>query len=143
MLQNETPVGRFFRNFERLNSNNDAPAMAAQFADTFVAAGPQGSQCVRAEDFARALPKRIELFRSFGCESTSLVSFSETRLDERFAMAETRWRMTFHRDGQPAREALADSLYIVDMNGDTPRIVFYLAHGDYMTILRQNGFATS
>src|ERR1700744_6274709 len=120
MLQNETPLARFFHNFEQQNASNDIPAQVAQFADTFMAASPQGAQCIRAEDFARALPKRVELVQSLGGQSTSLVSFSETKLDERFAMAETRWRMPFPREGEPAREALADSLYILDMGGETP-----------------------
>ena len=143
MLQNETPLARFFHNFERLNASNDIPAQVAQFADMFMAASPQGTQCVRAEDFARALPKRVELVQNLGCQSTSLVSFSETKLDGRFAMAETRWRMTFRRDGQPAREALADSLYILDMGGEEPKIVFYLAHQEFMTMLRDNGILPS
>jgi hypothetical protein len=143
MLNNETPVARFFRHYQQLNSINDATGMAALFADTFMAASPQGAQCVLREDFARALPKRIELFQSLGCESTSLVSFSETKLDERFAMAETKWRMVFRKDGEAAREAVADSLYIFDMEGDAPKVVFYLAHRDFMEILRQHGFKTS
>lgn len=142
-MQNETPVERFLRNYERLNAGNDLAATATLFADTFMAAGPQGVQCVRAEDFGRALPKRKQLFQSFGCASTSLVSFSETRLDERFAMAVTRWRMTFRREGHPDREALADSLYLFDMGGDEPKIVLYLAHQDYMKMLRDNGFPPS
>jgi hypothetical protein len=136
MLNTETPVARFLRNFERACSDNDIAAQVAQFADPFMAANPQGAQCVRVEDFARALPKRVELFRSMGCASTALVSFSETRLDGRFAMAETRWRMTFRREGQPDREALADSLFVLDMGGDAPRIVFYLAHQDVAALLK-------
>jgi|HubBroStandDraft_4_1064222.scaffolds.fasta_scaffold252506_2 hypothetical protein len=139
MLQNETPLARFFHNFERLNAGDDIPAQVAQFADMFIAANPQGAQCIRAEDFARALPKRIQLVQSLGGQSTSLVSVSETKLDERFAMAETRWRMTFRREGAPAREALADSLYILDMGGETPKIVFYLAHQEFMAMLKSNG----
>jgi hypothetical protein len=143
MLQNKTPLARFFHNFERLNASNDIPAQVAQFADTFMAASPQGAQCIRAEDFARALPKRVQLVQSLGGQSTSLVSFSETKLDERFAMAETRWRMTFRREGEPAREALADSLYILDMGGEAPKIVFYLAHQEFMAMLKNNGILPS
>lgn len=143
MLQNETPLAQFLRKFELASASNDVSASVALFADTFMAASPQGAQCVRAEDFARALPKRIQLMQSLGCQSTSLVSFSETMLDERFAMAETRWRMAFGRESQPVQEAFADSLYIVDMAGEAPRIVFYLAHQEFMAMLKSSGILPS
>lgn len=129
MQQNETPVARFLRNYERLNSEGNVAALVALFADPFMAAGPNGVQCVRTEDFARALPKRIELFRSFGCESTSLAPFTEATLDDRFAMVETRWRMAFRREGEAAKEALADGLYLIDMGGATPKIVLPSSSG--------------
>ena len=58
MHELEMQVEQFFRAYERASNAGDVPAMLPQFADAFLAAGPQGAACVRAEDFAKILPKR-------------------------------------------------------------------------------------
>jgi hypothetical protein len=80
MSQPSTPVARFFQTYQLHNSSGDIPAIVSHFADTFLAVGPQGAQCVRATDFAIALPKRKQLFESLGSQSTALVSIHETSL---------------------------------------------------------------
>jgi hypothetical protein len=139
MIHASSPFGCFFQSYELNNSTGNIPALIAQFADVFMAAGPNGAQCVRSSDFALALPKRKQLFDSLGCQSTALVSCLETRLDARFAMAETRWQLTFVREGEQPKTVLADSLFIVDMAPEALRIVFYLAHQDLLAILRDEG----
>jgi hypothetical protein len=137
--QATTPLRHFFQSFETNTASSNMAALIAQFADVFMAAGPNGAQSVRSADFALALPKRLELFQSLGCQSTKLVSCHETQLDARFFMAETRWQMTFVREGQPPKEVMADSLYIVDMASREPKIVFYLAHQDLVATVRNQG----
>ena len=144
-----SPVRRFFQSYEQNTASGDIPALIAQFADVFMAAGPAGAQSVRSADFAHILPKRVQLVQSLGCQSTKLVSCVETELDARFAMAETRWQMTFVREGQPPKEAIVDSLFIldkgpqepgiVDTDSEYPKIVFYLAHQDLMAALKNQG----
>jgi hypothetical protein len=142
MQQSNDAIETFFREFEQRSDRGDIPALLPQFADTFMAAGPQGAQCIRATDFALALPKRKQFFDSLGCRSTSLVSLEQNRLDTRYVVAKTRWRMTFLQEGA-TREALADSTYIVDTSGESFKIVFYLAHQDHMTMLREHGILTN
>jgi hypothetical protein len=134
-----TAIARFFRAFELNSSARNFPALVSQFADVFLAAGPQGVQCVRAADFAIALPKRKQLFDSLGCRSTSLVSLLETQVSERFVMAKTQWKMTFVRDPGHAEDVLAESVFIVDTAGEDFKIVFYLAHQDHITLLKERG----
>ena len=132
-------IETFFREFEQRSDSGDIPALLPLFADAFMAAGPQGAKCVRAADFAVALPKRKQFFDSLGCRSTSLVSLEQNPLDARYVVAKTRWRMTFDQGDGETREALADSTYIVDTSGDSIKILFYLAHQDHMTMLREQG----
>jgi hypothetical protein len=131
-----SPVAAFFQSYERNITAGDDAAVAAQFAEVFMAAGPGGAQSIRSSDFALALPKRKQLFESFGCRSTSLISCEETQLDARFAMVETRWQMTFVREGKEAKVLMADSLFIVDICAEAMKIVFYLAHQDPIDMLR-------
>lgn len=139
MQPSNDTIETFFRDFEQRSDSGDIPALLPQFANTFMAAGPQGAICIRAADFALALPKRKQFFDSLGCRSTSLVSLEQNRLDARYVVAKTRWRMTFAQGDGETREALADSTYIVDTSGESFKIVFYLAHQDHMTMLREQG----
>ena len=139
MQTSNDAIETFFREFEQRSDSGDIAALLPQFADTFMAAGPQGAKCVRAADFAVALPKRKQFFDSLGCRATSLVSLEQNPLDARYVVAKARWRMTFVQGDGETREALADSTYIVDTSGNSFKILFYLAHQDHMTMLREQG----
>ncbi len=131
-------IERFFRTFES-HSNSNVGATVSLFADVFMAASPQGAQTVRASDFAIAIPKKKQLFDSLGCRTTELVELSETRLDARYTMARTQWKMTFARPESDAEDVVAESVYILDMGGDEPKVVFYLASQDLMQVLKDRG----
>jgi len=144
MHQASEAIERFFRIFETNASGNDVDAQVSQFADVFMAASPQGAQAVRVADFAHALPKKKQLFDRLGCRSTELVSLRENRLDARYVMASTQWKLTFARPESAPQDVVAESVYILDTGGDgadasEPKIVFYLANQDLMQVLKDRG----
>ena len=139
MIQASEAIERFFRIFESNASSDNVDAAVSQFTDVFMAASPQGTQSVRASDFALALPKKKQLFDRLGCRSTALVSLRETRLDGRYVLASTQWRMTFERGQGEAQDVVAGSVYIVDTGGEAFKIVFYLANQDIMQVLKDRG----
>ncbi len=134
-------IERFFRTFESNASSDDVDAAVSQFADVFMAASPHGAQAVRVADFALALPRKKRLFDQLGCQSTTLVSLVETRLDARYVLANTRWRMSFVRGQVEPQDVVADSVYIVDTGAEPFKIVFYLANQDLMQVLKERGIA--
>ncbi len=134
MEQPNTRISEFFQRFVVDSNSGDAAAAAAHFADVFLAAGPSGAQAVKAGDFALALPRRIQLFADHGLKSTTLESVQENRLDARFVLADTRWKMTFSRDGDE-RQVPVESVFIVDTQEEPFRIVFYLAKHDPIALL--------
>ena len=136
-----SPIACFFDSFARQSSSDDIKAQVAQFADTFLAAGPQGAKCVRAADFAHALPKRKQLFDSLGCQSTTLVSLEETPLDARYVLARTRWQMTFSSQNADSEQVMADSTFIVDIANNDFKIVLYLANQDILQVLKDRGIS--
>jgi hypothetical protein len=139
MPQVSEAIEGFFRTFEANASSHDADAQISQFADVFMAANPQGAQTVRAGDFALALPKRKELFDRLGCRSSELLSVSEQRLDARYVLANTRWKMTFARAESNTEEVVVESSFMLDTGGNSPRILVYLAHQDIMQVLKDRG----
>jgi hypothetical protein len=141
MQQSTDAIEHFFRTFESDASSHDTAAQVSHFADTFMAASPQGAQVVRISDFALALPKKKQFFDKLGCRSTALASLRQTPLDGRYVMASTQWRMTFAQDHNEPQDVTADSVYIVDTGTDPFKIVFYLASQDLMQFLRERGIA--
>jgi hypothetical protein len=127
----------FFDTFQH-NSNHGAQAdNLAQFAETFLAAGPDGAKAVPAALFGPALAKRKELFDKLGSRGTELVSLDEIQLDTRYTLARTRWRMTFVRPAVPDEQLEVNSTFLIDTQ--TQQILVYLAHQDIFALLRQRG----
>ena len=126
-------ITAFLRSFERTDTRGDVAALATCYADTFLVAGPDGSRAVRREDFALALPKRERMFEEMGCRSTKLGSAVVSSLDDRYAMAETTWKMDFK-----GREVEVGSTFIVDTK-DELKVVVYLTHQDIGAVLRRRG----
>ena len=138
MESTTTDIEEFLKSFEHTDKPREVDSLVSQFADTFLVAGPDGSRAVKASDFALALPKRQEMFDKMGCRSTKLATATVTNLDDRYAMAEAKWLMTFaHGDGQ-ASEVPVGSTYIIDTKGEL-KILFYLTHQDITTVLRERG----
>jgi hypothetical protein len=136
---NSTPLEHFFKSWELNMSTGNIPALIADFADVFMYARSQGTQSVRASDFALALPKRKQLFDKVRCQPTVLVSLIETKLDSCFTMAQTQWCMTFAKDESDPQQILVDSTYIVRTVNGVFKIVFYLVHQDIIEILNERG----
>lgn len=130
----------FFATFQHNSDHGTQTETLAQFAETFLAAGPDGAKAVPATLFGPALAKRKELFATLGSRGTELISLDETRLDARYTMARTRWRMTFSRPDLPAQQLEVDSTFLMDTR--TQQILVYLAHQDMFAILRERGIMT-
>src|SRR5438552_8591431 len=141
MQQPSNAIEQFFRTFESNASSDNVEAVISQFADVFMAANPQGTQAVRASDFALALPRKKQYIDSLGCNSTQLVSLRETRLDARYTMASTQWKMTFTLPETEPEDVVVDSAFIIDTGGDAAKIVFYLANQDLVQVLKERGIA--
>jgi|tagenome__1003787_1003787.scaffolds.fasta_scaffold20788309_3 hypothetical protein len=139
MVQASEAIERFFRSFESNLSNDHAAGNVSLFSEVFIAASPQGVQAVHAGEFALALPKRKQLFDRIGCRSTELVSLNEQRLDARYVLANTQWKITFALAESGTQEVVVDSVYIVDTGGDSPKIILYLANQDIMQVLKDRG----
>ncbi|HET6384220.1 MAG TPA: hypothetical protein VFJ58_12575 [Armatimonadota bacterium] len=121
-------MAQFLEHFER--SRTAGADAAGLYAETFLAGGPDGARCIRAEDFARALPLRKQMFERAGCRRTELAGVVETPLDERYSLARTKWRMGFERAGRPEEVVEVESTFLVDFGGEAPRILAYLSHQD-------------
>jgi hypothetical protein len=131
-----TSLAAFFASWQH-NRDTATTDNLAQFADTFLAAGPDGAKPVPAAAFGPALAKRRQLFAQLGCLSNELLSLDETPLDSRYTLARTRWRMTFSRPGLADEPFEVASTFLIDTR--TQQILVYLAHQDILALLRERG----
>jgi hypothetical protein len=131
-------ITTLLRTFERNSTRDDVAALAQCYAEKFLAAGPDGAMVVNRQDFALALPRREAMFDQMGCRSTKLDSVTVTKLDDRYAMAETTWRMTFAHDEDQLSDVSVGSSFILDTKDDL-KILFYLSHQEIAAVLRERG----
>lgn len=134
-----TPMQSFFQSYERHSTEENLSELASNFAETFLAAGPQGAKCVSAAVFAPALAQRKQLFDRLGCRRPELVSVTETPLDSRYVLARTQWRFTFEPSQAQPVTIPVESTFLLDTAAKPFRILVYLAHQDILTILRDRG----
>lgn len=136
-------AARFIQTFARLSAEANAVGLIAQFADSFLYAGPQGSQWMPARDFALALPRRKQVFEQFGHRSTELADVEEFWLGDRYVLARTRWRFTCEHGGQTRQMLDTASSFLIDAGAEPFRILLYVAHQDILEMLRQRGAAAA
>lgn len=130
-------LNTFIESFAHHSAIRNYPALVEHFAETFLAAGPAGAQCVRAADFARALPRRTELFESLGCEPAKLIGIHPSPIDDRYALVRTTWRFTLR--GTAAESDILDSasIFLVDTGTHPYRILAYINPQDILETVRQ------
>ena len=109
-----TSMESFFRTFEQLSAASNAADLAGLYAPSFLMAGPNGSQLVRATDLQHAIPKRKALFERLGCTSTHLASLEETGLDARYSLVRTEWRWRFERSPEAPVEFTLPSSFVIE-----------------------------
>ena len=130
-----------FARFEALSAAGDASGLAGLHAATFLACNPGGSQIVPATALQQIVPTRKQWLASLGCQSTRLMSVTETPWDERFISVRTEWQWEFQPDAKPAVAVMLASTYLVERTQDRLQIIAYVAHGDLATALRERGIA--
>jgi len=132
-------VKAFFDTYESNIRGSDPATMAAQYAESFVFAGPQGAQAVKRDDFVKVLPKRQGFFKSIGLRSSIVIALEEAGFDNRCVLVKAQWRIEFY--SAAAAEAALDvsSTYLLQQQPDGLRIVFQLDHDDLTKRVQELG----
>ncbi len=130
----------FFRSFEQYSQSIDLDGFSTLFAESFLAAGPQGSKHIRTPDFLQFLPMRHKALAALGCSTSHLVSLSEIPLGDRHLFVTTGWKI----ETTPPATAGAinvSSSFLLEAQTDAWRIVAYITHNDLESLLtnRANG----
>lgn len=129
-------VRAFFREFERASNEGDPDAIAAQFAEVFLNADPNGTQPVPRSAFIAALPHRQSLFDRAGLRGTRLLDLDATPLDDHHVLVATRWATDLANPDRFDGPLELASTFILRREPDGLKIVFYLNHQDILARVR-------
>jgi ketosteroid isomerase-like protein len=132
-------VKAFFDQYESNVRGSDPAAIAAQYGESFVFAGPQGAQAVRREDFVKVLPKRQAFVKSAGLRSSKVIALEEASVDERCVLVRAQWRMQFASAAAPVSDLDVFATYLLQQQADGLRIVFQLDHDDLTKRVQELG----
>ncbi len=139
MAISRSAVESFLQRFSANSNSKNLDTEVSHFADLFLAAGPLGGAPIRVEDFSKALPKRRRQLEEAGLVKTTLASLDVTASTERHVVVNSTWAMSFETKREGSVTIPVSSTFMIDMAGEDPKILVYLAHQDIMQILRDQG----
>ncbi|HKD51189.1 MAG TPA: nuclear transport factor 2 family protein [Candidatus Acidoferrum sp.] len=134
-------VQAFFEQYEEAISSTDPSKIGALYADFFLFGGPQGVQCVKKEDFLKVIPRRKEYFSSIGLLGSTVTSVDQIRLDSRYLLVRTAWKMTFSHSTDVKKEIEASASYLLEQKDGGLAIVFQIDHQDLAARAKEVGLS--
>jgi len=132
-------VKAFFDQYEMNIGGSDPAVIAAQYGESFVFAGPQGTQAVKRDDFVKVLPKRQGFFKSVGLRSSTVVALEETPVDDCCVLVKAQWRLRFEPAARPASDLDVSAMYLLQQYPDGLRIVFQRDYDDLTRRVQELG----
>jgi ketosteroid isomerase-like protein len=123
-------VTAFFDRYQSNIAGSDPAAIAAHYGESFVFAGPQGTQAVKRDDFLKVLPKRQGFVKSAGLRSSKVVALEETGFDDRCVLVKAEWKLQFESATSSVAALHLWTTYLLQQQPDGLRIVFQLDHDD-------------
>src|SRR5215472_417420 len=139
MSNENTDVKSFFTRYEAANAIFDVEQIAACYAEVFMFGGPEGVQCVKREDFLRALPRRKEFFRARGLVSSNIDSLEASSMDSRYTLVKVIWNMRFDRSASEPIHCQNAASYILSSTNGRSQIVFQIDHQDLRKRVQELG----
>lgn len=130
-------VTNFFERYQKENASSDVATIGSLYADTFLFAGPNGTQAVNKEDFLEVVPRMKAHFASIGLYETRLESVEATAIDSKYILAKAGWKMGVRRNTGSTTRVDAFATYILERkDGDAFSIVVQIDHQDLANVIR-------
>lgn len=131
-------VKEFFNNYGSLSLAKDPQALAALYADNFIAAGPKGSMVfANDEKFIEWLVQVQQFNEKTGMEKLNVVRVTDTPIGEAYTSATVTWSAFFGKKINQAVEF--DITYILRNEKNSHRVVMYVSHEDQEEVMKKKG----
>ena len=133
-------MNEFFQEFGRANNSFDPKLLAPLFADTIVGADPNGGvMALKKDEFLAGTAERKAYLDTLGFKSVTVVPIEEIALAGRYTMVRTHGVMRLEKPIGEAIDLVHDSIYVLYVGDDSPRIVFTLSHDDPRQMIEDQG----
>ncbi|MDN5769055.1 MAG: nuclear transport factor 2 family protein [Humibacillus sp.] len=130
-IDHTASIQSFFRDFASASDNQDWPRYGDLFLEQFMNIDPTASAPLGREHLIAFLPRRRMIFSSVGATGTRLVDLQVESIDDRHALARTKWEVEFDHDHVPVE---LDTTFLL-RHEDRWRIAVYLNHGSLLELL--------
>ena len=139
----EQAVRQLFERYEGhfnagLKGEVDLPAVAALYADSFIAASPSGLFAGKNdEEFKKVTVQGFKHYRETGVQQMMVSDLHVSVIDELHGLARVQWSATYKVKGQEKIIAFTN-VYLVRLEGATARVFGWIT-GDEEALLRRHG----
>jgi hypothetical protein len=114
----------------------DGSAVADLYAEIFLFGGPKGTQTVKKDDLAKAIPRMKAYFAAMGLAETYLKSASANLLDSRYVLVKVGWTMSVRTSGRAIKHVDTFATYLLERKRDKFSIVLQIDHQDLAVVIR-------
>ena len=132
-------VREFFDRYARSRSALDIDAIATQYPDSFMVAGPKGARVTEKSAVLAAFPKGQQFLKALGHTSTKVTFLDETRLAPQYVLARVQFLWRFEKAPAPPIDVEVDSTFILYLSQGAPTIVFQHERQEFQDALRAGG----
>lgn len=132
-------VQEFFDQYAQSRSALDIDLIASQYTDSIMFAGPDGTYVAEKPAILAAFPKGQEFLKAHGHKSTKVLSFDETRLDDRYLLVRARFVWRFEKSSAQPIDVEVASTFILYISDGAPKIVFQHEPEEFQQALRASG----
>ena len=129
----------FFEHYARSRTVTDIDGIVSQYADRCMIALPDGVRVTERHELLEMFPKVLEFLKTVGHTSTRLASFSESSVDDYYAMVRGQLVWRFEKAASPPIDVEVDSMFILYLKDGVPKIVFQNEREDFFQLLRRRG----
>ncbi|QJB30574.1 hypothetical protein HF324_04070 [Chitinophaga oryzae] len=136
-MEDSKNLKAFFERYAAANNNNDLNSIAGFYAESFIAAAPQGNGAFKNDDsFIRWLEQVEQFNRQTGMRHLQVVNIKEMPISTGYTQATVTWGAKFEKTGDEL--ITFDISYFLYLTGG-PKIIMYISHEDQEVVMRQKG----
>lgn len=138
MNQVSDKIRTYFEEFNRAHNAFEPDLLAPHVSNPLVGADPSGAlQIVSKEDYLAGTEKSQEYLHYLGFQFVKTTPVEEIPLNPYYTMVKTKGTMRLEKiPGQPV-DLIHDTIYILYMKDEKPKMVFTLSHEDPMKMAQE------
>lgn len=138
----EPQVRTFLEGYGRLTNRGiagdiDGAALAACFANSFVASSPAGVMGGNAEGLADVIADSLRTYARIGATAFQIERIGVEPLDDLHALARVGWRFDYSKDGREGQIRFTNLYFVTTASGE-PKIFCWITP-DEQAALREHG----